>query len=339
MDDIDYLKSKIIHSQNEARCAKKNFILKRNLSVISNSLTKDFRRKTQLINNTIEQFQDIRKKLPISTGSAFQIPDDTSLNENQVETKTSKKFQYLRTLNGAQSAMDYRSHEEKMIRARITANRSKSTLDYTGYKRRLLNIDSHDNLESLKKFLDKSNRVSYSDKLNDEVKSTIVKDGKPKRAKTARITRNLSFKEIDLVEWNKHFSIQTKKKKSNDDDELVHNYEFKDDDKYRVYLRLCETRDSLEKLSKTKIESNQKIDPIFSKRYRQFSFARSCNRAPEFDHNDLYIRPLKQKTLIRKGMNEIIDLRKTHNEKNNHFQKELFQNVEKIRQFNQKFEV
>lgn len=200
-------------------------------------------------------------------------------------------------------------------------------------------LDNHNDSvykESVKKFIDTSNKVVYTHKLNDEFKGKVLKEKKSK--KTGITNSYVTFKEKDLVEWNKYSQIQIPKKIM-DEIERDENYEFKDHEKYRIYLELCETRDSLIKIPESKIQNNKKLDPIFTKRYKQFVFAKSCNRAPEFDQKDTVIKPFCHKNLIKKQMEKIINAKLPNVEKRHFFKDEFLKNVERVKNFSKEFEI
>lgn len=69
------------------------------------------------------------------------------------------------------------------------------------------------------------------------------------------------------------------------------NFEFKDEKKYKYYLKLCELRDSTIVVPKEKIKELKKRDPIFAKRYKEFLKFKDKYRAPQFDPEDHYRLP------------------------------------------------
>ena len=210
--------------------------------------------------------------------------------------------------------------------------RSKSMLEYAKTNNKLGNYDDATYNSYAKKFIDSSNKVVYSFKLNDELKDKIPKEIKPK--KKGITSSYVIYKEKDLVEWNKYARVQIPKRLELEK-ELDEKFEFTDIEKYKIYLGLCETRDNFEKIPKSKIERNKKLDPVFTKRYRQFIFAKSCNKAPEFDHRDNSIKPCFNKNMIKIQREKIIDDKPIKKEKSYFYQNEFLKNVERAKKFSQ----
>lgn len=200
------------------------------------------------------------------------------------------------------------------------------------------NLDKYDDATYkgyAKKFMDPSNKVVYSSKINDEFKDKILKENKSK--KTGITSTYVLYKEKDLVVWNKYAKIQIPKRLELEK-EQEEKYEFTDLEKYKIYLRLCETRDNFVKISQSKIERNKKLDPVFTKRYRQFIFAKSCNRAPEFDQRDINIKSCFNKNMIKIHKEKIIDDKPTKQEKVFFYRNEFLKNMERVKKFSQKLE-
>ncbi|RNA07345.1 hypothetical protein BpHYR1_021354 [Brachionus plicatilis] len=212
---------------------------------------------------------------------------NTSVYNFYLKEKPETTLNYnIRLPTGAQSAMECRTTRENCFQHDLV-QRSESMLEYSGVRYMTkFKLDSYNDTvykDSVKKFIDPSKKVAYTHKLNEEVKGKVLKEKKPKKSGIS--SSYVTFKEKDMVEWNKYAQIRVPKKIA-DEREHDEKFEFKDKEKYKIYLELCEVRDSLVKIPQSKIERNKKLDPIFTKRYKQFVFAKSCNRAPEFDQGD-----------------------------------------------------
>ena len=114
------------------------------------------------------------------------------------------------------------------------------------------------------------------------------------------------FREKDVVEWNKY--VSTKSKENSAYNPSTREFVFQDKEMYKIYKELCFKRDSIPKIQDTRIESLKKIDPVFTKRYRQYSYAKECgNKAVRFDSKDTFIPPFVPKFTIHKKQHAIME--------------------------------
>jgi hypothetical protein len=68
-------------------------------------------------------------------------------------------------------------------------------------------------------------------------------------------------------------------------------FEFEDEQMYRIYVDLCQKRDSIPPLSKETVQNLMDRDPIFKKRYREYLQFRAKYKAPNFELKDNYFMP------------------------------------------------
>jgi hypothetical protein len=126
------------------------------------------------------------------------------------------------------------------------------------------------------------------------------------KANSTKITSDYAEKLFkasrDLVEWNK---FQLKKMEENGEVKYE-DFEFRDRDLYKIYVELCNIRDSIPAISEKKIEQLKKNDRVFSKRYNQLNYARVANKAPKFDNRDNEIPTYVPKMLLKRKQDEII---------------------------------
>ena len=116
----------------------------------------------------------------------------------------------------------------------------------------------------------------------------------------------VAFREKDVVEWNKY--IVNKAKGKSEYNPSTREFVFHDKEMYKLYKELCFKRDSIPPIQDTRIESLRKIDPVFTKRYRQYVYARDCgNKAVRFDMRDTFIPPFVPKFTIIKKQHAIIE--------------------------------
>lgn len=258
-------------SKNEANCVRLNRVMKRNLDDQINQFNKDLKFSNYLIKESQKMIVNIQKDIQISTGSAF---NDAKPDQSNTTTNTGKLSESFRFIPMA-----------KQSNIMASLNRSSTALD----------LKSKLNLE---KYIDPNNRVEYkAQSMGGSMKSI------PGRCHTAgpTVKGNMSLKQEDLVEWNKYL-LKNRMHFGHHESDFV----FHDKNIYKAYLELCETRDSIPNLTQEKIEKSVKKDPIFMKRYRQYLYAKSCNKAPKFDINDYLISPFFPKYTMEKQKQAII---------------------------------
>lgn len=78
---------------------------------------------------------------------------------------------------------------------------------------------------------------------------------------------------------------------------------------------------------------------MFNKRYRQFLFAKSCNRAPTFDQKDNHIPRLVPKFTLQKHKQEIINENTAKNKSNKIYQTEFDLVTERAKKFIREIEL
>ena len=113
----------------------------------------------------------------------------------------------------------------------------------------------------------------------------------------------------------------------------INNYSkfvFEDRNLYKIYMQLCNKRDSIPPCSPDRVEYLKRTDPIFSKRYRQFNFAVSCgNKAVKFANKTVFISPYVPKgTVEPKAPTPIVEILP----KNSHIDRKLKLETEMIRE-------
>jgi hypothetical protein len=75
----------------------------------------------------------------------------------------------------------------------------------------------------------------------------------------------------------------------------------------KIYQELCMQLKSVPKWQPERIKELKQVDPIFAKRYRQFTSAKACNKAPLFDCNDNLLAFKLPKSALSKKKENIAD--------------------------------
>lgn len=163
-------------------------------------------------------------------------------------------------------------------------------------------ISSIPNIEE-RFMIDKNQNMNKNKSTNGAMRTILPRNQTYINPNTNKITSSyVSFKQKDLVEWNKYLTHKNIYGEMDFSD-----FVFEDKELYKTYVDLCTKRDSIPECSAIKIEELKKQDPVFSKRYRQYIFAKSCNRAPQFDTKDFFVRPIIPKYTLQKKKQEIIN--------------------------------
>ena len=161
-------------------------------------------------------------------------------------------------------------------------------------------------LSNFKRFVDSKNK-KYT---NPNGAMKVIKSRlESKYVNTSKINSSLSmkYKGKSIVEWNKYIKTEDR---SGTKDNFSH-FTFQDRPTYKIYLQLCDKRDSIPPCSPERIETLKKTDPVFTKRYRQFVFGTACgNKAVRYDSTDTLIPPFVPKFTIEKKKGEIIQKNK-----------------------------
>lgn len=183
---------------------------------------------------------------------------------------------------------------------------------------------------SIERFVDKHNRVVYKRNKNDAMKPILARNKTFVNPHKDRIVSDyVSYKEKDLVEWNKY--LYRKRNLLGDVD--LTNFVFSNEDIYETYLRICEIRDSLPLIPAEEIKQHRNKDPVFSKRYKQFEAAQVTNRAPIFDMKDCTIPRFTAKYTLQKIKLEIIKQNERNRTAKNRHKQELEMLTEKTKTF------
>jgi hypothetical protein len=141
---------------------------------------------------------------------------------------------------------------------------------------------------SLSKFVDQRNRVNYKATQNDmrliECKNSAFQEIAANRRRYATGHRDIND-DGDLFEIEEITGGE---------------FRFREREDYDRYLELCEQRDSIPELPKTRIAELRSKDPVFAKRYRDYLTHRAKYRAPRFEKQvNQHLPPVQRANLSR----------------------------------------
>jgi hypothetical protein len=252
------------------------------------------------------------------------------------KTKVSA-FKYIKDVASIQSASLTLSRKEKSDLNRhhrsTTSTISRVSSEYFSDKK-----SQHEDydLRSVERFIDKENRIVYKRKDNEPMRPILPRNKSiinPHANKIA--SQYVTYKEKDVVEWNKY--LYRRRKSFGDVD--VSRFVFNDEEMYAFYVSLCEKRDSIPELPREKIEECKRNDPIFSKRHRQYEAAKFTNKAPLFDAKDYFIPRFIPKFTIQKRKQEIIRKNQMSRGNTNNFRKEMESLAQRTKSFIEKINI
>ena len=136
-------------------------------------------------------------------------------------------------------------------------------------------------------------RLKKKARSSNSAMKPIISMDEEKRAKNAMPASFMQIRDKNMKDWNK-FMAKNKVMRGEVD---VKQFTFDDRVTYTIYLNLIDEKDNVPRHPEKQIECLKRSDPVFYKRYKHFSFAKMCNKAPQFDSGDHRMPPLIKYTL------------------------------------------